>query len=127
MTAGYRGRFAPSPTGRLHFGSLVAALGSWLFARAAGGTWIVRMEDLDPEREIAGAAGDILRTLEAFGLPSDEPVLRQQLGEAAQRGGLAHRGYRPRSGAGTVDPASRCRSSRNGLVARSRPMVVCSP
>ncbi|MFC5488039.1 tRNA glutamyl-Q(34) synthetase GluQRS [Dokdonella soli] len=73
----YRGRFAPSPTGSLHFGSLVAALGSWLFARAAGGAWIVRMEDLDREREVAGAAADILATLAAFGLDSDEPVIQQ--------------------------------------------------
>jgi glutamyl-Q tRNA(Asp) synthetase len=73
----YRGRFAPSPTGRLHFGSLVAALGSWLFARAAGGRWIVRVEDLDPPREVPGADADILATLAAFGMESDEPVLRQ--------------------------------------------------
>ncbi len=73
----YRGRFAPSPTGRLHFGSLVAALGSWLFARAAGGRWIVRVEDLDPPREIQGADLDILATLAAFGMTSDEPVLYQ--------------------------------------------------
>ncbi|MGH8173520.1 MAG: glutamate--tRNA ligase family protein, partial [Rhodanobacteraceae bacterium] len=73
----YRGRFAPSPTGRLHFGSLSAALGSWLFARAAGGRWIVRIEDLDPPREIPGADAEILRTLSAFGLESDEPVIYQ--------------------------------------------------
>lgn len=73
----YRGRFAPSPTGSLHFGSLVAALGSWLFARAAGGQWIVRMEDLDREREVEGAADDILRTLAAFGLASDADVVYQ--------------------------------------------------
>lgn len=71
------GRFAPSPTGRLHFGSLVAALGSWLFARAAGGRWLVRIEDLDRDREVAGAARDILATLAAFGMVSDEPVLAQ--------------------------------------------------
>lgn len=69
----YRGRFAPSPTGRLHFGSLAAALGSWLFARAASGRWIVRVEDLDPPREIRGADLEILRTLAAFGMQSDEP------------------------------------------------------
>jgi glutamyl-Q tRNA(Asp) synthetase len=73
----YRGRFAPSPTGRLHFGSLVAAVGSWLFARAAGGRWVVRIEDLDPPREVAGADADILATLAAFGMESDEPVVYQ--------------------------------------------------
>jgi glutamyl-Q tRNA(Asp) synthetase len=73
----YRGRFAPSPTGRLHFGSLVAAVGSWLFARTAGGRWLVRVEDLDPPREVAGADADILATLAAFGMTSDEPVIHQ--------------------------------------------------
>jgi len=73
----YRGRFAPSPTGSLHFGSLVAAVGSWVFARAAGGRWIVRVEDLDPPREVPGADAEILATLAAFGMASDEPVIRQ--------------------------------------------------
>jgi len=73
----YRGRFAPSPTGRLHFGSLVAALGSWLLARHHGGEWLVRVEDLDPPREVAGAAQAQLDTLAAFGMASDAPVVWQ--------------------------------------------------
>lgn len=84
-----RGRFAPSPTGRLHFGSLVAALGSWLFARAAKGSWIVRIEDLDPPREVAGADTDILTTLAAFGLTSDEPPIHQSRRTAAYEDALA--------------------------------------
>jgi glutamyl-Q tRNA(Asp) synthetase len=73
----YHGRFAPSPTGPLHFGSLVAALGSWLCARHAGGRWLLRMEDIDPPREVPGAAAGIVEALPAFGLIADEPVLFQ--------------------------------------------------
>ena len=80
-----RGRFAPSPTGPLHFGSLLAALGSWLMARASGGQWLVRVEDLDPPREIPGAAERQLQALSAFGLEPDGPVLWQSTrGEAYQ-------------------------------------------
>lgn len=79
----YRGRFAPSPTGRLHFGSLVAAVASWLCARHAGGRWLVRMEDIDPPREVAGAATGILTALPAFGLVADEAVLFQSQRRAA--------------------------------------------
>lgn len=73
----YRGRFAPSPTGPLHFGSLLAAFGSWLMARRASGEWWLRIEDLDPPREVAGAAKAQLRTLAAFGLVADAPVEKQ--------------------------------------------------
>lgn len=72
-----RGRFAPSPTGQLHFGSLVAAVGSWLRAKSRGHEWLVRMEDLDRTREVPGSAADILATLAAFGLESDLPVIVQ--------------------------------------------------
>ncbi|MFT4178254.1 MAG: tRNA glutamyl-Q(34) synthetase GluQRS [Thermomonas sp.] len=67
----YRGRFAPSPTGPLHAGSMLAALGSWLLARQAGGQWLLRIEDIDPPREVPGAAQAQLRTLAAFGLRHD--------------------------------------------------------
>lgn len=84
----YRGRFAPSPTGPLHAGSLLAAFGSWLLARAAGGEWLVRIEDLDPPREVPGAAAAQLAALAAFGLHADQPPVRQSGRHALYRAAL---------------------------------------
>ena len=73
----YVGRFAPSPTGPLHFGSLIAAVASYCDAKKNNGIWLIRMEDVDKPREMAGAADNILRQLEAFGFEWDEPIVYQ--------------------------------------------------
>ena len=86
----YRGRFAPSPTGLLHFGSLVTALASWLRARSCGGRWLVRIEDVDRTREVPKAAIQIQRSLRSFGLESDEPVVYQSQRLALYDAALAH-------------------------------------
>ena len=86
----YRGRFAPSPTGPLHFGSLLAAFGSWLLARHAAGEWLVRIEDLDPPREVPGATRSQLDTLAAFGLVPDRPPVRQSERHDLYQAALQH-------------------------------------
>jgi len=83
MTKIYRGRFAPSPTGPLHKGSLVAAIASYLEAKKNNGQWLVRMEDVDELRNVKGAADSILRSLEAYGFEWDEDVLYQTQRKAA--------------------------------------------
>jgi glutamyl-Q tRNA(Asp) synthetase len=87
--AAYVGRFAPSPTGPLHLGSLVTALASFLDARAASGRWLVRMEDLDQARVVEGAAAHILETLTAFGLEWDGTVQYQSARAARYADALA--------------------------------------
>jgi glutamyl-Q tRNA(Asp) synthetase len=97
-TTHYRGRFAPSPTGPLHFGSLVGALASYLDARAHRGAWLVRIEDIDGPRTVPGADRDILATLDRFGMRADEPPVwqsartahYQQAFDALQQAGLVY-------------------------------------
>lgn len=104
----YRGRFAPSPTGALHFGSLIAAVGSYLEAKAAGGQWLVRIEDLDPPREVPGAAAGILRSLERLGFEWDEAVLYQSTRLDAYRQAL--------QGLRDADLAYPCSCSRSEIL-----------
>jgi len=115
----YCGRFAPSPTGPLHLGSLVAALGSWLLARQAGGRWLLRVEDLDPPREIPGAAAAQLRTLAAFGLEADGPVLHQ-----STRGGRYTEVLQSLLDQGAAFP---CHCSRRLLAASGGIHRACAP
>ncbi|MGH1485811.1 MAG: tRNA glutamyl-Q(34) synthetase GluQRS [Cellvibrionaceae bacterium] len=89
-SSGYIGRFAPSPSGKLHFGSLVSAVSSYLDAKTQHGKWLVRMEDLDPPREEAGAADSIIRSLEAHHLLWDGEVLYQSSRLDAYEAALEH-------------------------------------
>lgn len=82
------GRFAPSPTGKLHLGTLVAALGSWLHVRQRGGSWLIRVDDIDPAREHPGSAEQIVAGLAHCGLHADAPVLHQSTRLAAYRAAL---------------------------------------
>ena len=97
----YVGRFAPSPTGPLHAGSLAAALASWLDARAHGGRWLVRIEDVDGPRNVAGAAEGILATLRAFGFDWDGEVVHQ-----SERGALYQSAFDRLHAAGFVYPCA---------------------
>ena len=105
--ASYVGRFAPSPTGLLHAGSLVAALASWLDARAHGGRWLVRIDDLDTPRNVAGAAETIVAQLESLGLRADGAVVRQ-----SQRTALYEAALAKLAGTGRAYP---CACSRRDL------------
>jgi glutamyl-Q tRNA(Asp) synthetase len=121
----YIGRFAPSPTGPLHFGSLVAAVASFLQARAHSGLWLLRIEDIDPPREHAGATDLILKALETYGFEWDGDVIYQSRSAAAHEAALQtllndHLAYRcgcsrrdladaPRGALGTIYPGT-CRN-----------------
>lgn len=107
----YRGRFAPSPTGPLHAGSILTAVASYLDAKANAGTWLVRIEDLDPPRIQPGAEKAILDALEAYGLESDGPIIRQ-----SERLAI-YQEYLDRLTANNL--AYRCRCSRSELKARN--------
>lgn len=109
----YCGRFAPSPTGLLHAGSLATAVGSYLEARSRGGRWLVRIEDLDTRREVPGAADHILTTLERFGFEWDGEVVYQSRRHALYRDALDRL-----QRAGAVYP---CGCSRREILAGARP------
>jgi glutamyl-Q tRNA(Asp) synthetase len=106
----YRGRFAPSPTGPLHFGSIVAAVGSYLQARQQGGEWLLRIEDIDPPREAPGGSDAILRSLERLGIGWDGPVIFQSQRQQAYLAAVADLRHR-----GLVYP---CHCSRKELATR---------
>jgi glutamyl-Q tRNA(Asp) synthetase len=121
----YVGRFAPSPTGPLHLGSLATAVASYLHARQAQGEWLVRIEDIDPPREVPGAADSILRTLESFELEWDRSVLYQSsrlaaYDEAAARLLTAGRAFRCRCSRSAIRAANEGESGRYPGTCRDR-------
>jgi hypothetical protein len=123
------GRFAPSPTGPLHAGSLVAALGSWLDARAQGGRWLVRIEDVDTPRCLPGMDAVILRQLATLGLRPDEPPAYQsQRGDAApSRITAAHGASSKRSRSPVVERTQVAHENRGGSGSlHSGPVAVAS-
>jgi len=108
----YRGRFAPTPSGPLHFGSIVAAVGSWLEARTRSGAWHLRIDDLDPPRVVPGADEAIRRCLTAFELHWDGPILRQ-----GTRGSVYAAAFERLQRSGLVYP---CACSRREIAAQGR-------
>lgn len=112
MGARYRGRFAPSPTGALHFGSLVAAIASYLDAKSHQGDWLLRIEDVDFQRTVAGAGDEILRTLDRFGFEWDEEVVFQ-----SARLELYHHALAALKAADLIYP---CTCSRREIALRTR-------
>jgi glutamyl-Q tRNA(Asp) synthetase len=118
------GRFAPSPTGPLHLGSLVAALGSYLFARSAGGLWLMRIDDLDTPRVVPGMADDILATLEALGFQWDGELVRQSERTESYQAALAELERK-----GMVYPCgcSRAEIARIGSAPHGREDELCYP
>ena len=109
----YRGRFAPSPTGLLHFGSLVAAVASHADARHQNGEWLIRIEDVDETRTRSGSEQSILSDLRAFGMSPDQEPVRQ-----SERGHLYQEALDRLVGLGAADPFS---CSRRAVAAIARP------
>jgi glutamyl-Q tRNA(Asp) synthetase len=121
----YVGRFAPSPTGPLHIGSLVTAVASYLHARQAGGEWLVRIENIDPPREVPGAADSILHTLEALELEWDRPVFYQSSRLGAYRSAAdallaAGRAFRCRCSRSEIRAGNEGQSGRYAGTCRDR-------
>lgn len=120
--AGYRGRFAPSPTGELHFGSLVAALASWLRAHNRGGQWLLRIDDIDPPREVAGSTQAILAALPQLGLIAAAAPWRQ-----SQRGEVYAQALRQLQDDGHAFPCWCSRTDLEGAGATHRDGRCISP